>query len=142
MKANKRCVDKNYKIRLLRIMAIYAIIMLIILIFSVTVFNPLEKSILYSHSEVTETLLEKEYVYVHADSSEIDVDTSVSAEAEVFTVKEYMGKIGVFSTDGVLIQVIEVYVKTLPEADKRLLGEGIEIIGKSALNSIIEDYSS
>ena len=53
-----------------------------------------------------------------------------------------MDKIGVFSEDGSLVMVIDVYVKTLPEADKRLLGEGFEVVGRSALNAVVEDYYS
>ena len=37
--------------------------------------------------------------------------------------------------------VIDTYIKTLPEKDRLLLGEGMEISDKKALISIIEAYS-
>ena len=46
------------------------------------------------------------------------------------------------ASENTLLRIIEVYTKTLPEADRRLLGEGFEIVGDDQLNSIIEDYSS
>ena len=52
-----------------------------------------------------------------------------------------MGRIGIFSSDGTLIEMIDVYVKTLPIADRSLLEEGFEVVGKQRLYSIIEDYS-
>jgi hypothetical protein len=52
-----------------------------------------------------------------------------------------MDMIGIFRPDGTLVETVETYIKTLPEADKRLLKEGFEIHGRRALNSIIEDYS-
>ena len=87
---------------------------------------------------------EIEYVYVTLPTTDtkdddVDVDAKVT---QSYLIKEYMGKVGIFEKDGSLVRVIEVYTKTLPEADRRLLGEGFEIVGDDQLNSIIEDYSS
>ena len=62
-------------------------------------------------------------------------------DQEKYLVKEHMKMIGIFLPDGKLHKVLEVYVETLPEADRRLLEEGFEIIGKTKLNSISEDYT-
>ena len=71
----------------------------------------------------------------------LDIDeTSVVNEVE-YTIKAYQGKIGVFAKDDKLIRVIEVYVKTLPKADRAMLEKGFIICGDLELNSIIEDYT-
>ena len=48
---------------------------------------------------------------------------------------------GIFKKDGTLLYVLDTYIKTLPEADRVLLGEGIPIETKSQLYSLIEDYT-
>ena len=61
---------------------------------------------------------------------------------ESFRVKEYEGQIGIFSLEGGEIRyVIDRYIKTLPEADKRLLREGFVVIGIQGIYSVIEDYT-
>ena len=139
MKNKKRDKDIVSRIRLLRIMAIYAVFSLIVLILSVTLFKRMETSELFI--EVSETLTQTEYVYVKADTAP-NIDTSSDEEEPIYKIREYMDKIGVFSENGSLVMVLDVYVKTLPEADKRLLGEGFEVIGRSALNAVVEDYYS
>ena len=133
-------MKSNTKIRIkyLRLMAIYGIIMLCIIIF-LTFTNNKKTTSEYIPQDSESIQTQIEYVYVKPDISTAESE-SESTE-EVYTVKEYMGKIGIFSSDGVLIEVLDVYVKTLPEADKRLLGEGFNVTGKKQLNSIIEDYS-
>ena len=133
-------MKSNTKIRIkyLRLMAIYGIIMLCIIIF-LTFTNNKKTTSEYISQDSESIQTQIEYVYVKPDISTAESE-SESTE-EVYTVKEYMGKIGIFSSDGVLIEVLDVYVKTLPEADKRLLGEGFNVTGKKQLNSIIEDYS-
>lgn len=89
-------------------------------------------------AEASDTL--SEYVYVAPDTKP-SPESSEEPEKAVYTVKSYMGKIGIFSADGKLVRVLEVYVNTLPEADIRLLEEGFEVVGQAELNSIIEDYT-
>ena len=139
MKKKKSDKDIVSRIRLLRIMAIYAVFSLIVLILSVTLFKRMETSELFI--EISETLTQTEYVYVKADTTP-NTDTSSDEEEPIYKIREYMDKIGVFSENGSLVMVLDVYVKTLPEADKRLLGEGFEVIGRSALNAVVEDYYS
>ena len=96
------------------------------------------KRIIYESEPEIKT--EIKYVYVTVPSEDDKpVDTTPQA---IYTVKEHSGIIGIFDQEGALVRVIEVYTKTLPEADRRLLGEGFEIVGDDQLNSIIEDYSS
>ena len=89
----------------------------------------------------TQELFEKKYVYVVASESEDELYQKENEDV-LYTVKEYFGKIGVFDEDGALINMIEVYTKTLPKADRLLLREGITVTSKQALDALIEDYSS
>ena len=68
--------------------------------------------------------------------------TSETADKEKrYVVKSHKGKIGIFSSDGDLIQIIDVYIKTLPIADREMLEEGIDIDNVDELRDIIEDYT-
>lgn len=129
------------RIIILRVMAVYAVAMLGLLLTALLLRIPSKES---APEKVIQTVVEKEYVYLTQEDADTQynegTDTSTSQD-ETYTVKEYFGRIGIFKSDGALMQVLEVYVKTLPEADKRLLGEGFEIVGKKQLNSIIEDYT-
>ena len=68
----------------------------------------------------------------------------VSAETEEthtgYLVREHKGIIGVFTADGHPLYTVEVYVKTLPETDKRLLADGIFANSKAELLEILGDY--
>lgn len=81
---------------------------------------------------------EKEYIYIYQDTEETETE---SEEISYWLVKEYDGRIGVFSHKGILLEVIDVYTKTLPKSDRDELREGIEITDKRELYSIIEAYS-
>ena len=91
-----------------------------------------------------EVITLKEYIYIE---NQPDEDASVSTgkddiNEESFLVKEYEGQIGIFSLEGGEIRyVIDRYIKTLPEADKRLLREGFVVIGIQGIYSVIEDYT-
>lgn len=129
------------RIIILRVMAVYAVAMLGLLLTALLLRIPSKES---TPQKIIQTVVEKEYVYLTQEDTDTQynegTDTSPSQD-ETYTVREYFGRIGIFKSDGALMRVLEVYVKTLPEADKRLLGEGFEIVGKKQLNSIIEDYT-
>lgn len=118
--------------------SLYAVTMLLILLCSVLYLLHVLKKITTSSSPST-----PEYIYVDQTPSPPPSDELPSEDDEKigWIIKEYEGKIGIFQKDGTLFQVIDTYVKTLPKADQRLLGEGFEIQTQSELNSIIEDYS-
>ena len=82
-----------------------------------------------------------EYIYVSEDPPALPEQPSELSEESGWIVKEHMGKIGIFESDGTLVQIIDTYVKTLPNADQELLGEGLKIVTQAELNAIIEDYS-
>jgi len=92
---------------------------------------------------LTETSIQTEYIYVWV-GGETNTETTTETATEKYLkfAKEYEGKIGIFSEDGKLEKTIDVYVKTLPETDRRLLKEGIILFSEDELRSLIEDYSS
>ena len=129
--------SSNAKLNLiLKVTAIYAVLMLGILVISLWFAF---KS--HSTKEVVnkEVFIQTEYVYVVKDEQK-ETESERTDKEKVYAVREHMGKIGIFDKDGMLINVLDVYVKTLPEADKRMLEEGFEIVGEKQLNAIIEDY--
>lgn len=78
------------------------------------------------------------YVYVNAEQK-TESETLVSSN--VWFVKKYNEKIGIFDNNGALLKVIDVYVKTLPKKDQTELQEGFWIDSDKELYSIIEAYS-
>lgn len=82
-----------------------------------------------------------ETIYVSEEIETPPVEIPNTPAKHGWIVKEHMGKIGIFSKDGTLLQILDTYVKTLPKADQSLLGEGLEIATEAELNAIIEDYS-
>lgn len=124
----------------LRFTCIYAASMLILLICVVVILRDGNGNGVKESSDTVPT--ETKYIYVQAEQPSYTLpSTDSDSSEESFTVREYMGRIGIFSSDNTLLRVLDVYVKTLPEADRRLLGEGIEILGKKQLNAVIEDYT-
>ena len=87
------------------------------------------------------TEYEKRYVYVEV-TSYTPTTINTPDEDTLFIAKEYFGKIGIFDELGVLIDTIEIYTKTLPQADQIMLREGIRLSSEEALDALIEDYSS
>ena len=67
-----------------------------------------------------------------------ETDNSVLAEDE-YVIKEFEGKIGVYK-NGDFQYLINVYVFTLPENDKKLLSQGITVSSEQELNDILSSY--
>ena len=125
------------KTRIYLLVSSYAILMLLILLITVLFFSFTLKELTMNYAVPS-----KHYIYVESSPTpSITPDSPSKEEAEGWIVKEYEGKIGIFQADGTLIYTIDTYVKTLPEADRRLLGEGLTVQTRSELNAIIEDYS-
>lgn len=60
-------------------------------------------------------------------------------KANEFIIKEFDGKIGVFK-NGDFQYSIDVYTFTLPEEDKNLLSQGIEVSSEQEVNDILSCY--
>ena len=112
----------------------YALTMLLIL--TVSVLIPIGAMKKGNHS----VSLETEYVYIYVNNTEAIAQTE-SSVSEGWLVRAYENRIGIFRQDGTLIRVLDTYIKTLPEADQKLLEEGISIESQAALNGLIEDYT-
>ena len=89
----------------------------------------------------TVTNTEEVYVYLPQEENESELPLPETPETSGYLVKEYRGQIGIFSSDGTLLEILDTYIKTLPEADRALLGEGISVKTKAEMYAIIEDYS-
>lgn len=66
-------------------------------------------------------------------------DETVVDLEKTYTLKEYNGKIGVYENDS-LMYVLDTYVFTLPEKDKKLLNSGISVSTKEELYKLLELY--
>ena len=99
------------------------------------------KETVYETSIVTQT--QPIYVYVEPQTEDTTAESSATNTEELhWIVKSYKEMIGVFDEKMQLIRIIEVYTKTLPEADRKLLEEGIVIRSKKEYNALMEDYTA
>ncbi|MCL2486351.1 MAG: hypothetical protein FWE86_01975 [Oscillospiraceae bacterium] len=80
----------------------------------------------------------------HAAPGISETRASDAGEPEaLYIVKTYMGKVGVFapgSRDP--LEVLDVWVSDLPDADRRQLLSGLALPTEESLQSLLEDYSS
>ncbi len=129
------------------ILCIYVTIMLIVCALAV---HALRKTIptddMMGDDTDTEIAPITEIVYIPIISegvSDTTSQTEIESETEKteYTVKSYEGKIGIFTDNGTLVRVIDVYIKTLPKADRNLLEKGFIVTNESELRSVIEDYT-
>lgn len=126
--------------KLLTLIGTYSAVLLLAAIIGVTV---LSSKLQKPPQVITQTVVETDYVYVYMGTETPPPQTDATTEVSlVWIVREYEGQIGIFTEDGRLAKTINVYTKTLPETDRRLLREGIRVTSEEQLYSIIEDYSS
>lgn len=68
---------------------------------------------------------------------------AMASDITVYTMRAYLGHIGIFLNDsGTPFQELNVDVSLLPEADQALLKNGIRVTDRDRLNRLIEDYES
>ena len=94
--------------------------------------------------------LNKQVDELRVDSKEIELkvakitelnDETASDETVTFILKNYNGVIGVFDQSGILTDIIDVDIKSLPEQDRTMLEAGIWARSHQELASLIEDYT-
>lgn len=94
--------------------------------------------------------LNKQVDELRVDSKEIELkvakitelnDETASDETVTFILKNYNGVIGVFDQSGILTDIIDVDIKSLPEQDRTMLEAGIWARSRQELASLIEDYT-
>ena len=119
--------------------AVLATLLLILCVICITILQQKRRVIIETEIE-TETVTVTETVYIYVKDDPLpEIKTEIREER--WTVRAYEGKIGIFDEAEALVEVIEVYTKTLPETDRRLLEEGFEVFSKSELNALIQDYT-
>ena len=119
-----------------RIVMLYAICTPILLALTLWLFLGRKEPSL----EPSVTPPEPEYIYVYTEV-EPEVEDAPQNES-TWIVREYEEKIGIFSEDGVLLRVVDVYTKTLPRADRSLLREGIAVSSWQDLYALMEDFGA
>lgn len=93
--------------------------------------EPASSNILYNSTAITDS---------SQGSSEI---ITMASKTDVYTLKEYEGRIGIFHNDDTVpYQQIDVDVSTFSEEDQQLLKDGIKVFSMEELNRKIEDYES
>ena len=123
---------------ILTLTTIYTLIMLLILACAIILLtNTLRKQAISLPTAETKNI----YVYITETPEHSHSEESVSQPIG-WIVKEHRGRIGIFDQEGTLISILDTYVKTLPDADRSLLGEGIKIETEAQLYALIEDYTS
>lgn len=122
--------SKSEKSILIILLGIIIAISIILSVISVTLYQQIKEL----HTTTNEL---KKSVNVLYTSAEKQKSKTVS-----FILKEYEGCIGIFDNDGVLIDVIDIQIKSLPETDRNMLRTGIYAFSKNELMSLIEDYTN
>lgn len=74
-------------------------------------------------------------------SSQLSLTSVDTSSGSGFMIKEYNGVIGIFDGTGALQDILDVDIKSLPEADRVMLGTGIWAASRRELASLIEDYT-
>ena len=69
-------------------------------------------------------------------------NTGEKEASGLYTVREYMGKIAVYSSDGQLLKLTSGEVASLPKADREALAKGIELDSSEQLAMLLEDLLS
>lgn len=129
------------------ILCIYVAIMLIVCALAVHALRKtFPKDAITDETTDTEISHVTEIVYIPIFSESVsDTTSQTQIESEPdkteYTVKSYEGKIGIFTNSGTLVRVIDVYIKTLPKADRNLLEKGFVVADEAELRAIIEDYT-
>ena len=133
---------KNNKSTILLLLSSAALLLILITSVFILFGNQKDPKIITETVTVPET--KTEYIYIEIPKETVDIYApTLKQETEVeekYFIREHDGRIGVFDENEILIEMIDVYIKTLPETDKKLLKEGFTVIGEKALGAIREDY--
>lgn len=70
-------------------------------------------------------------------------NTQKVASGAMYRLYECGGKIGIYDAETeVIIDIIDIFVSTLPKSDKAALSEGIDVYSFTELSKIIDDFST
>ena len=65
----------------------------------------------------------------------------VDANAEIFVLREFEGKIAVYDEGGTMLHWVDTNLALLPTSERQALSEGITVEGRTALLSCLLDYA-
>ena len=68
-------------------------------------------------------------------------DIPVGADAEIFVLREFEGKIAVYDENGTMLHWVDANLALLPTSERQALSEGITVEGRTALLSCLLDYA-
>ena len=86
-----------------------------------------------------------EQLRAEEDPSEPTLPTGASTDSPLgdkLLVREINGYVGVYSTDGYLIRLLDVRVDSLPKREREALAAGIEVASWEALEALLLDYTA
>lgn len=66
---------------------------------------------------------------------------NISCSDSIYMLKEYNGIVGIFNEAGILVDTLDINVKSLPRQDQIMLGTGIWAMSRQELAALIEDYT-
>lgn len=113
------------------------IIIAIVLAFFTVV--ALESAILINSAKI----IELEKAEEEDTISVLSYEKPMMSSSALYRLFECGGKIGIFDAkSNILIDTIDVFVASLPEADRKVLKNGIEVFSFSELSEIISDFTS
>lgn len=78
---------------------------------------------------------------IATDSDELNALQESEHSEDIWIMKSYGEQIGIYKLNGELECVLDVYLITLPDADRELLENGIYVSGRDSLNALVEDYT-
>ena len=74
---------------------------------------------------------------------EATITTEIVANKAIYRLCECGGKVGIYDAEtNIIIDIIDIFVSTLPKNDRIALKNGIEIYSFKELSEIIEDFST
>lgn len=78
----------------------------------------------------------------HDESISVSVDDDRPViQLESFVIRQINGKIGVYTSDGILLRVLDISLDMLPRRDREMLTEGITVGSLKELMALIQDYT-
>ena len=79
----------------------------------------------------------------YSTTSKITGSTQKISSGAMYRLYECGGKIGIYDADTeVIIDIIDIFVSTLPKSDREALKSGIDVYSFTELSEIIDDFST
>lgn len=133
--------------RIISVMCVF--LLAVCLIFSISTLTVLRNAVDESNRACREAqdFLEKmgdQLKEIESPVEDAEVDNSIPTDVlyEQFCMREVNGRIAIYTVDGYLIRLLDVSVKTLPEADQAALREGICVSSWKEILALMQDFGA